>query len=161
MINKPFPSPVNHFLSELSTMTHPSWVAQHSMTHSFIELDKAVIRFVSFLWLCFQSVCPLMEKERLWKLPDGRDLLMGSLGLVLMGRAMLSKSLIQFYVDGWGYVPSLLFTWGQTKVEVIQTRWRSFKDGEAVYSHQKQDQEITVALIMHSLLSNSDLNWRK
>ena len=26
-----------------------------------------------------------------------------------MGRAMLSKSLIQFSVDGWGYVPSLLF----------------------------------------------------
>ena len=28
---------------------------------------------------------------------------------LLMGRAMLSKSLIQFSVDGWGYVPSLLF----------------------------------------------------
>ena len=26
-----------------------------------------------------------------------------------MGRAMLSKSLIQFSVDGWGCVPSLLF----------------------------------------------------
>ena len=33
----------------------------------------------------------------------------GKLGLVLMGRAMLSKSLIQFPVDGWGCVPSLLF----------------------------------------------------
>ena len=31
------------------------------------------------------------------------------LGLVLMGRAMLSKSLIQFSVEGWGCVPSLLF----------------------------------------------------
>ena len=31
------------------------------------------------------------------------------LGLVLMGRAMLSKSLIQFSVDGQGCVPSLLF----------------------------------------------------
>ena len=29
---------------------------------------------------------------------------------------MLSKSLIQFSVGGWGYVPSLLFTWGQTIV---------------------------------------------
>ena len=29
-----------------------------------------------------------------------------------MGRAMLSKSLIQFSVDGWSCVPSLLFTWG-------------------------------------------------
>ena len=33
----------------------------------------------------------------------------GKLGLVLMGGAMLSKSLIQFSVDGWGCVPSLLF----------------------------------------------------
>ena len=32
------------------------------------------------------------------------------------------------------------------------------KDGEAVYSHQKQDQELTVAQIMNSLLPNSDLN---
>ena len=44
----------------------------------------------------------------LWKLPDGR-VSRGKLGLVLMGRAMLSKSLIQFSVDGWGFVPSLLF----------------------------------------------------
>ena len=41
---------------------------------------------------------------------------MGKLGLVLMGRAMLSKSLVQFSVDGWGCVPSLLFTWGQTSL---------------------------------------------
>ena len=33
----------------------------------------------------------------------------GKLGLALMGRAMLSKSLIQFSVGGWGCVPSLLF----------------------------------------------------
>ena len=44
----------------------------------------------------------------------------GKLGLVLMGGAMLSKSLIQFSVDGWSCVPSLLFTWGQTMVEAHQ-----------------------------------------
>ena len=32
------------------------------------------------------------------------------------------------------------------------------KDGEALYSQQKQDQELTVAQIMSSLLQNSDLN---
>ena len=32
------------------------------------------------------------------------------------------------------------------------------KDGEAVYSQQKQDWELTVALIVNSLLPNSDLN---
>ena len=45
----PFPSPVDHILSELLTMTRLSWVALHSMAHSFTELckplchDKAVI----------------------------------------------------------------------------------------------------------------------
>ena len=37
----------------------------------------------------------------------------------------------------------------------------SGKDGEALYSQQKQDQELTVAQIMNSLLPNSDWNWRK
>ena len=32
------------------------------------------------------------------------------------------------------------------------------KDGEALYSQQKQDQELTMAPIMNSLLPNSDLN---
>ena len=32
------------------------------------------------------------------------------------------------------------------------------KDGEALYSQQKQDQELTTAQIMSSLLPNSDLN---
>ena len=32
------------------------------------------------------------------------------------------------------------------------------KGGEALYSQQKQDQELSVAQIMNSLLQNSDLN---
>ena len=32
------------------------------------------------------------------------------------------------------------------------------KDGDALYSQQKEDQELTVAQIVNSLLSNSDLN---
>ena len=35
------------------------------------------------------------------------------------------------------------------------------KDGEALYSQQKQDWELTEAQIMNSLLPNSDLSWRK
>ena len=52
----PFPSPVDHILSELSTMTCLSWVALQDMAHSFIELDKAVVHvisLISFLWLWF------------------------------------------------------------------------------------------------------------
>ena len=33
--------------------------------------------------------------------------------------------------------------------------------GEALYSQQKQDLELTMAPVMNSLLQNSDLNWRK
>ena len=36
----PFPSSADHVLSELSTMTHPSWVAPHSVALSFLELYK-------------------------------------------------------------------------------------------------------------------------
>ena len=48
-----------------------------------------------------------------------------------MGRAMLSKSLIQFSVDGWSCVPSLLFTWGQTMVEVMKIMVTSLKRSHA------------------------------
>ena len=66
----PFPSPVDHILSDLSTMTHPSWVTPRAW-FSFIELDKAVvhmIRLASFLWLWFQCVCPLMPSGNTYHL---------------------------------------------------------------------------------------------
>ena len=75
----PFPSPGDHILSI-------------AFCHSVI-----VVFTLSTLWW--------IRIRGLWKLPDGRDWLRGKLGLVLMGGAMLSKSLIQFSVDGWGYVP--------------------------------------------------------
>ena len=67
----PFHSPVDHILSELTTMTRPSWVALDGMAHSFIELDKAVvhvIRLTSFLWVWFQCVCPLMPPCNTYRL---------------------------------------------------------------------------------------------
>ena len=48
-------------------MTHPSWVTLHSMDHSFIELDKAVIYVIIWLDSCdcgFHSVCLLMGKDK-------------------------------------------------------------------------------------------------
>ena len=44
---------------------------------------------------------------------------------------MLSKSLIQFSIDGWSCVPSLLFTWGQTMVEVMKIVVTSLKISHA------------------------------
>ena len=46
-----FPSPVDHILSDLSTMTRPSWVGPWAW-FSFIELDKAVV-LVWLDWLVF------------------------------------------------------------------------------------------------------------
>ena len=56
-----------------------------------------------------------------------------------------------------------LFTWTS---QMVNTKIRliiffAAKDGEAVYSQQKQDRELTVAQIMNPLLPNSDLNGRK
>ena len=61
----PFPSPVDHVLSKLSTMTRPFKVALHGMAHSFTEWDKAVvhvIRLVSFLCLWFSVCLPSVEE---------------------------------------------------------------------------------------------------
>ena len=53
-----------------------------------------------------------MEKDKRLMEASCWERLRGKLGLVLMGGAMLSKSLIQFSVEGWGCVPSLLFDLG-------------------------------------------------
>ena len=51
-----------------------------------------------------------MEKDkRLMEASCWEILTGGKLGLILMDEAMLSTSLIQFSVDGWGCIPSLLF----------------------------------------------------
>ena len=41
--------------------------------------------------------------------------------------------------------------------EIILIIFFEAEDGEALYSQQKQDQELTMAQIMNSLLPNSDL----
>ena len=53
-----------------------------------------------------------------------------------------------------------LYTWTSPLVntEIRLIIFFAAKDGEALYSQQKQDRELTVAQIMNSLLPNSDLN---
>ena len=115
-----FPSPVDHILSEPSTMTHLSWVALHGMAQSFIELDKAVVHWSDWLVFCnygVQSVCPLMEKDKRLMEASWWDILTeGETGSCSDGWG--HESFIQFSVDRWNCVPSLLFTWGHTMVEV-------------------------------------------
>ena len=66
------------------------------------------------VWLVFcdcgsHSVGPLMDQGKKLMEASWWESLWGTLGLVLMGRAMLRQSLIQFSADGQGCVPSLLF----------------------------------------------------
>ena len=55
-----------------------------------------------------------------------------------------------------------LYTWispnGDIHTKITLIIFFAAKDGEALYSQQKQDQELTMAQIMNSLLPNSDLN---
>ena len=48
---------------------------------------------------------------------------------------------------------------GNTEIRLII--FFATKEGEALYSQQKKDQELTVAEIINSFLLNSNLNWRK
>ena len=114
----PFPSLVDHILSQFSTMTCSSWMAQMMW---LIKLHKVVIEviiLVSFLIVVFiLSALWWMRKRGLCKLPDQRDWLWGKLHLALVGRARLSKSLIHFSVYGW----SSSLASGQTMVGAIVT----------------------------------------
>ena len=52
-------------------------------------------------------------------------------------------------------------TYGHHQIVIIEIRLIIFftvEDGEALYSQQKQDLELTVTQIMNSILQNSDLN---
>ena len=110
-------------------MTGLSWVAPHDMAHSFVELDKVVvhvIRLVSFLWLWFSSCLPSggERSEAYGSFLMGER---GKLDLVLM--AMLSKSLIQFSVDGWSCVPSIPIPQVKWALGSITTNKASGGDG--------------------------------
>ena len=104
----------------------------------------------------FQSVCPLMDKDkRLMEASWWERLTLGKLGLVLMGRAMFSKSLNQFSMDGWGCVPSLLFDLRPNEglnVEVTKIMATSFKRPHA---HTQCPQPCSRPLPTHASTGNS------
>ena len=65
----------------------------------------------------FHSVCPLMEKDKRLMEASWWERLRGKLDLVLMGRAMFSKPLIQFLLKGQAMFPPCYLIWGQTMVD--------------------------------------------
>ena len=102
------------------TLHHDSsiLVVLHVMAHSFIELEKAVWSMWS-VWLVFcdcgfHSVCPLRDNDkRFMEASWWERLTVGETGSCLMGGATLSKSLIQFSVDGRVVFPPCCLTWDQ------------------------------------------------
>ena len=103
------PSPVDHIFvrtlhHDLSNLGGPTSNDSVSLTWT-----RPWAMWSAWLFFCdcgFYSVCPLMDKvKRSMEASYGREWPWGKLGLVLMGGAMLSTSLVQFSVDGWGCVP--------------------------------------------------------
>ena len=88
----------------------------------------------------------------------------GKFGLGIQNEA--GQRLIQFCQDNALVIANTLFqqhkrrlyTWtspdGQHQIRLII--FFAAKDGEALHGQQKQDQELTVAQIINSLLPNSD-----
>ena len=150
----PFPFPVDHVLSELSTMTHPSWVALHGMAHCFTELEKLWSMWSGWLVFCdcgFQSVSPLMEKDKRlmegswWESDWG-----GNWVLFWWVGSMISKSLIQISVDGWSCVPSLLFTFVQAMVEVMKIMATSINMSHACTATVSAPSLLSMPLLTHA-----------
>ena len=90
----------------------------------------------------------------------------GKLGFGMRNEA--GKRLIEFCQENALVIANTLFqqhredsTHGHHQMVNTKIRLIIFfavKDGDALYSQQKQDQELTVAQIMNSLLPNSDSN---
>ena len=88
----------------------------------------------------------------------------GKFGLEIRNEA--GQTLIEFCQENALVITNTLFqqhkrrlyTWTSQMVntEIRLIIFFAAKDGEALYSQQKQDQELTVAQIMNSLLPNSD-----
>jgi len=101
-----------------------------------------------------------------WNAKVTRQATPGVTGKFALGiRNEAGQRLIQFCVENALVIENTLFqqhkrrlyTWtSPDSQQQSQIDFFAAKDGEALYSQQKQDQELTLAQIMNSLLSNSD-----
>ena len=88
----------------------------------------------------------------------------GKFGLGVQNEA--GQRLTEFCHENALVIANTLFEQHKRRLHMDITRWSTQKsdyilccqDGEALYSQQKQDQELTVAQVMNSLLPNSHLN---
>ena len=89
----------------------------------------------------------------------------GKFGLRMWNEA--GQRLIEFCQENILVIANTFFQQHKRRLHMDITSWSTLKsliiffgakDGEALYSQQKQDQGLTVAQIMNSFLRNSDLN---
>ena len=99
---------------------------------------------------------------------EERSIITGQFGLRVQNEA--GQRLTEFCQESMPDIANTLsnnptdsFMHGYHQMVSIKIRLIMFaaEDGEALYSQQKQDLELTVAHIMSSLLENSGLNGRK
>ena len=108
----PFSSPVDHILSDLSTMTRPSWVAPRAWL-SFTGLDKAVV----LVWLDWLVFCDYgFSVSALW-CPLATPTVL--LGFLLPWAWRISSQLLQQSAAaapylGWGVSPHRHPSWPST-----------------------------------------------
>ena len=108
----PFPSPVDHILSDLSTMTRPSWVAPQAWL-SFIELDKAVV----LVWLDWLVFCDYdFSVSSLWCRLATPTILLGFLlpWTWVISSWLLQQSTATAPYLGWGVAPHRFPSWPWT-----------------------------------------------
>ena len=145
--------------------TVSSWSCSCSLYRASPSLAaKNIINLISVLTIWW---CPCVESS----LMIGRGCLLWPVRS--LGKTLLPFALLHFVFQGQicrllqVSLDFLLFHSSSVQFSrSVNTKIRliiffAAKDGEALYSQQKQDQELTVAQIMNSLLPNSDLNWRK
>ena len=108
----PFLSPVDHNLSDVSTMTRPSWVAPRAWL-SFIELDKAVV----LVWLDWLVFCEYgFRVFALWYPLATLTVLLGFFLPWAWGISswLLQQSPAIAPYHGWGVSPHLHPSWPST-----------------------------------------------
>ena len=105
-------------------------------------LDHCTLYWIfPFSWLAEWDLATLSQPI-IWFRPD----------TLIQNTLVITNTLFQQY-------KRQLLTWTSPDGQYQnQFDYIHFKDGETLYSQQKQDQELTVAQIMKFLLPNSDLN---
>ena len=131
------------------------------------EVEQFYEDLQDLLELTQQKRCPF--HYRVWNAEVRSEEKLGITGKFGIGvQNEAGQSLIEFCPENTLVIANTLFrhtredsTHGHHQMVNTKIRLIVFfaaKDGEALYSQQKQDLELTVAQIMNSLFPNSDLN---